>query len=526
MILVPSPQGKGELTASSLSHLHHQVIINEYGFVLVNDTMTFKNELVNPATLPTIKVTFPPEYLGHIGPHEVGAPTPISVTKEGTELTLSPDQDYELSPGASITIHLRSYLLKLLAPAGTYNYNAVIPLFPSFNLPIDTADVDIVLPSRSELITPPEGFKQTTGTVWKRSFTNVSEGYSLVKGVLVGTQEGADLTLLDFPEGRREITVSSQGGITVSESITMVHYGERETSSIGLNLLNTDLRRITITPPLKNPYEVPIIDGKVNLGTSLKKGEKYVLSIEYPVPFSKYAEIKDGTIKLSIPLRPPIDGVIEKFSVMVSHPPALLIQGSGEVAGFAASPLSKDLKVTLRPGVAWASTDILPIATPVFILIFIALFMIRRPVPEGEAREVVGRVGEFTKALEDRSSATKALIDAYRKRQADQISKREFEEARKVLRGRRNRALSKIGTLRPQIISQKPSLRGFLDDVSHATREYDRCANDLINLYEQLFARRIPSRTFERLLSSYRKRFDDLDGRLSFALDALRHEAE
>ena len=530
-----SYQAKAQVTIDKISFFNHQMFVSEYGFILVNDTISIKNDFESPATLPLINITYPQDLYNKIVP-QVISPNDFNFDINYTRLTIYPPQGYVIQPNETATISVKFYLVKTFSLVSVeeteLNYSASIPLVPALNLPIKQVNSSLSLPPLIIFASQPEKFKEI---VDKRAihtlignFSNVAQGFSRTEKVTISTLENIYFALLEFTEAKRELILSSLGNIMVRDTITMINYDNRNISKLKPSLLTNDFKSILIIPPLTNPFSNPLSDaniGQVDLGTNLTKGERYTVTLEYPINSLDFVKAKDGLFELSLPLKTPIDGVVYDYTVKVTHPEGFFAYSKTEESKVNASPLDGEQKIDFRLGLAWASKDIMPVASFIFIAV-LAAFIIGKPFIKGELKEIVIRAREYIESFEEKITATKELIDLYKKRQSSQVSKIEFKTTRQLLEERRSKATIKINELRPKLISLQPSIQEPLSEIGDLHRDYDRAVKELINLYEQLFTKKVKVEAFDRLLPIHQRRVDDARESLLNSIDTLRREVE
>ncbi|MEM3709597.1 MAG: hypothetical protein QXL46_01665, partial [Nitrososphaerales archaeon] len=361
------------------------------------------------------------------------------------------------------------------------------------------------------------------------TFSNVTQGFSITDNVVISNPVNVYFALLEFTEAKRELILSSLGEIRVRDTITMINYDNASVSKLKPNLLTNDFKSVIVIPPLINPFSNPSSDAnkkQVDLGTSLEKGEKYTITLEYPVKSSDLIKEKDGLFELSVPLRSPIDGVVYNYVIKVTLPEGSFVYGKSEKIKINASPLDGNQNLEFRFGLAWASKDIMPIASFIFIAVLIAFIAVEKPFIKKELREINLRIREYIESTEEKITVVRELIDLYKKRQLNQVSKVEFKTTQKLLEERINKANAKINELRQKIVSLQPSLQKTLSDIDEIHHDYDHTFRELINLYDQLYIKKIKTEVFDRLLPIHQRRIDDTRENLLSSLEILRSEVE
>ncbi|MCP8311953.1 MAG: hypothetical protein L6M37_03245 [Candidatus Methylarchaceae archaeon HK02M1] len=525
-----------QITIDKVSYFNHQMTLNDYGFILVDDTIVVQNDFEEDAALPPINITYPLEFYDLIATHSV-SPTDFGYSKVLTEnytvLTLTPPQDYKIPPNGNAIISLKMYFVRTLSSSGELNYTASMPLVPALSLPIEKLDSSLIIPISTFF--PPVQYKNFTAkridNRWALigNFSNLNQGFSITENVIIMAEENLYFALLEFTEAKRELAISPLGNIIVSDMITIINYGDIEISKIKPSLLTDDFGSITVFPTLSNTFPNPKSDAdknQVDIGTSLKKGERYTVRLEYPITSSDFINVKESLFELLVPLRPSIDGVINEYTVRVIYPEGFLVYDKTKEFKVNANPLDdSELRIAFRHGLAWASIDIIPVASFIFIITLIASLIVGRPMVKKEGG-VIEKIEDYAESFDGKITANKELIDTYKKRQSGQISKSDFNKMRQSIEGRRNKASTNINILKSELVDEQPSLQKPLSNIGELNQKYDQVVKDLMELYEQLYTKKIKGRVFDRLLPSDQKRLYKIERRILDSIDLLRSEAE
>ncbi len=536
LLILPSLpyQVKAQSTIENISFFNHQMAVSNYGFILVNETIFIKNDFETNAIIPLINITYPKELYGKIIPQEInpsGFDFSIALTENYTRLTIDP-KGYEIQPNESVTISVKFYLIKVFSRVSDIDFSASVPLVPALSLPSKQVNSSLSLPFFIIFDSQHENF--TSSLIKSRwtllgNFSNVAQGFSITENVMISNPAKVYFALLEFTNAKRELILSSLGDIRVKDTITMINYDNVSISKLKPSLLTNDFTSIVIIPPLINPFSNPSSDAnnkQVSLGNSLERGEKYTITLEYPAKSSDFIKAKDGLFELSLPLRSPIDGVVYNYTVKVTFPEGFFVYGKAEESKVNASPLDGNKSIEFRYGLAWASKDIMPIASFIFMIVLVAFVVVGKPFVKEELKEVVIRTREYVESFEDKITATKELIELHKKRQLSQISKAEFKTTQRFLEDRIGKANAKINELRQKLISLQPSLQKPLSEISDLHHDYDRTVRDLVNLYDQFLTKKIKAEAFDKLLPVHQRRVDDARESLLDSIDILRSEVE
>lgn len=526
-------QAKAQLI-EDISFFNHQMSVNEHGFILVNETIFIKNNFESKAILPFISINYPKELYEKIILQEI-SPLGFDLTKALTEnhtiITIDP-KGYEILPNNNITISVKFYLTRVFFRVNETDFSASIPLVPALNLPCKQVNSSLSLPYFIIFDSQHENFtKEVIKNKWtlSGSFLDVPKDFSITDNIMISNPANVYFALLEFTEAKRELILSSLGEIKVRDTITMINYDNASISKLKPDILTNDFKSVVIIPPLINSFPNPSSDAnkkQVDLGTSLEKGEKYTITLEYPVKSSDFIKEKGSLFEFSVPLRSPIDGVVYNYVVKVTLPEGSFAYDKNEIIKINASPLDGNQNLEFRLGLAWASKDIMPIASFLFIAVLIAFVAVEKPFIKKELREINLRIKEYIESTEGKITAVRELIDLYKKRQLNQISKVEFKTVQKLLEERISKANAKINELKQKIVSLQPSLQKTLSDIDEINRNYDRNFRELINLYDQLYIKKIKTDIFDRLLPIHQRKVDDTIESLLNILETLQSELE
>ncbi len=538
LVIHQTKQAKAQVILDKISLFNHQMFVNDYGFILVNETIYINNDHGSSVTLPSINITYPSELYDKIIPQVISPidfSFSISSTENHTRLTIHSPQGYEIQPNGSVTISVKFYFVKMFSSAGDLDYIASIPLVPALSLPIEQVDSSLSIPPLLIFVSQHINFTSSViADRWtlKGAFLNVAQDFSITENVKINTLEEIYFALLEFTEAERELIFSPLGDIMVKDTITMISYDDRNISRLKPSLLTDDFKSVVIIPPLINPFPNPLEEAslqkltEVPLATNLKKGGKYSVIFEYPIKSSDFVKAEYGLFEFSLPLKSPIDGVVYDYTMEIILPEGFFAFSETKKSIANASPLGGEQMLEIRLGLAWASKEIMPIASLFFIATLMAFIIVKRPFFKEELREIVIRTGEYVESFEEKITANKELIDLYGKRQSDQISKIEFKATQQLLEERRNKATFKINELRPKLTSIQPSLQKPLLEISDLHRDYDRVFRELINLHDQVFTKKVKIEVFGKLLPVQKRRVDEAREKLVNSVDMLRREVE
>lgn len=526
-------------------NLIHRISINEYGFVYVNDTIIVKNNASSPLPLGSFELLYPKSYFGNIGAMLTKGPVDFSVKvlqeQNLTKIAISPAQAYQIAVRSNVSINLQLYLNKLIRSVTGSQYRITVALQPALTVNVSKVDILFTLPPTGQ--SNPEdsmGFEKTVGEKemvviesWKATHTNVPAGNYSFRDVRFSVSSGT-FALIDFIELRRELLVSPNISVKVEESLRIHHYGGQDLTKIGIRYLDSNLTSVVFLPssipPLSARQTVTVSGEKISLEDvfkrPLKDGENITLQFEYLLP-SRSIESKDGGFALAVPLSSPVKGFIRNYNVSVNLPPGFTLVSP--LTGYSRLNASifddGTLAVNFRPGLGWASGDVIPFASGIFIVSLGVLLLTQRGRGK-EVKEAPKKIGEFIRAHEEKTTATAALLDELARKGIERVGRQEIDDTRRTLEEVRAKSASRSSELRPGLLAAKPGLERLLNEIASIDREYDRATRDLFNVLEQYYLRRMKKETFERMLPGHQKRVERLASNLAELLNSIQREFE
>ncbi len=522
--------------------LTHSVKVTEHGFLSIDETVEFQNTGISPSTLQPFELNYASIPVEDISSVAVRGPVDFNVEKSGVNdtarITLTPRSDHQVPSGASATIRIQFYASNLVDTAEEGLFSARLPLVPSMNRVISEVQSNVVLPANSEVEELPSGFVLEDDAGLKKIsgvFQDVEpEGLS-TQVVEYTLDPAVSLSPLDFPSVERTFKVSSDGSVTVHDEIRVVNIGGVKATKIKLTLLNEDAATIDIvpigSPPLINRFTISLLDQtldlRVSYQTALSKGEEFLFGIEYPLS-SEYFSSVDGVASFDVPVKPPIDGVVERFAIKVDPASGIDVSGGESVMYEDAAPSSAEFysfSVSLR--IVWASEQIMPVATLLFVVVLAALLFgkaqFRRA---GGVEKEAPYFEELVTIFEEKTGVIDDIIHSFGGKRKGGAPKSSFSEARRYFESVKGRAAGKMGAVKSKIISAKPHLKDNLSELLNLDKEYNRAVLDIISLYEKHYTGKIREDTFERLRSKYQQRLDKAKERLNESLEYIHDEVE
>ncbi|MCL4436843.1 MAG: hypothetical protein M1503_12515 [Thaumarchaeota archaeon] len=521
--------------------LNHDVRVTDHGFLAVNEIVNIKNDGGSAAALPTFELVYPS--ISEVNMSTVTAHGPGGFTAEktfangATTVKVTPQGGSQIPAGSTVTVQVSFYLMRQVGVSAGTAFLAVIPLIPSMN---QAAQVNstIRLQPDADVGAPPTGFEVKSGSDAKtlsRVVQNVQPGKGVTDTIGYSRNQNSALAVLDFPSVTRIFEISDDGKVVVHDEIRVVNHGAVKASSIKLTLLNKDVTSVDVVPisqpPLVNRFSTSITNGVLDIasayGVTLNRGEEFVFGIEYPLQ-ANYARSADGGLSFQVPVKPPVDGVVNSFSYEISSSSGVTVTGSKDAAYTNAAPSDNKLfNFHIGLTFAWASGQIIPVATLIFIAVLVSLLSTK--IGLGRAAEEIGEavpgLEDFAAIFEEKTVATEEILRSLEKTRKG-ASKTGFAEARQRFETVRTRAANKLGEMRPKILAAKPYLKNRLADLTNNDRELNRAVFDLINLYEQFSNGKIREETFNNLYGRHRSRLDKAKDQLNDDVETIHDEIE
>jgi len=516
----------------------HRVSITNIGLIAINETINIVNLGMKPTPLPELELKYgsirAEDFSAYLAKGPVGLDLKMKNVDSDAMLTVSPKTKYQIQPGSAEIVNLTLYLTGLVTALDETSFQADVPLIPSLNYQVKEMRSSILLPTRAKLdeALPEFSVENVAGSeVWKRTLFNASSADMNSKVLKYTADESNPLSILRFPKVERTFIVGVDGSVTVREDIQVENIGGAELSQLPLTLLDKEASEVVVAPtsnpPLINRFKASLTEGKLDLkgvyGIPLQKGGRMSVRLEYPLP-EGYSSSKDAVILFKIPMKPPVVGVVEDFTLRVETAPGVTAS-KAEAVRLNAPPVGEDnysFEVSL--GIAWASSRVMPAATAIFVIILLALTSGRIGLKGFEGEEASVRAADISSIFEEKISSTASILDSLQAKGV--TSKADILKDREAFGALRGRVAGRLGELKSKILSVKPGLKELLTELSNSDREYNRAASDLINLYDQYSTGRMRKRTFEDLAKRYRRRLEQAADHLMDIVEQIRAELE
>jgi len=516
--------------------LHHSVSVTENGFLSVEEIVDFVNTESSVVTLQQFDITYASISIDSISSITTQGPIDFNVKKSSidndTIITISPIGDYRVDSGDNITIGLQFFVSDQVNVTDRINYSVKLPLVPSMNRNIDEVKANIYLPPGSTIIHMPRGFflVDDVSVMIVGSFENIRSNNANTQVIEYSQEFSNNFGILEFPTVDRTFIPSPDGSVLVRDEIRVVNRGEMKANIIRLLRLDNNGASIDVVPignpPLINRFSVDLNNEVFDLQeiyrTSLSQDEEILFVIEYPIS-PGYSESLDGKISFNLPAKPPIEGIVERFTIKVEPMPGVDISGGGSHTILGATPYTKEMyNFSIGLKIAWASSNILPVATFSFIISLVALVstkvQFRRSV---DPKKQIPRTKELVTLFEEKTGTIENIIQSYRNKRRGGISRGNFAETKRYFESLKGKSAGKMGEIRVKINILEPHIKNNFEELSKLDKDYNRAVSDIIKLYEQYHAGKIREDTFNKLRKMHQKRFDKAKDRLMEKVDDI-----
>jgi Asp-tRNA(Asn)/Glu-tRNA(Gln) amidotransferase C subunit len=519
---------------------NHFYIITSYGFGVLNDSFTFKNNGTSSVQIPTLQVGLPSKIASRTFGLVLSPSDQFSVSQSqgiGTTIvTIAPNQP-TLGAGASSTVALKAVLNNILNYSNGVYANAahsLVLLSPSLNVNVTQMKSTIILPTGGLFTQAPAGFAAPAANATSPQYTMTQ----------TGVQPQASARYLNFTDNNQSaftpITVNSlvrtivpaaNGTPMVEDEFSIHNIAAYSIAQIRLYLLYPGLQRVTVIPntlpPLLNRQVVPLGSGMLafastSIAAPLLPNSNASFTLSYPLPSTMMA-VTGNSVKLTIPYSPLIAAPVSNYTIMLAPSKGIVTSGATSVLNKQVTPFTPgDAVFTYSVSVGWAADQAVPAAALIFAVAF-AMFAIQKPASEEEEGEkIVRSMSDVLKSFEEKTGLETQDMNELASATKGSISKAEFERMRNEVSDLRGRAVQRLTEMKQDLGSGKQF--DLLTRVAEAEKEEDRAFRDLLNLYLQYHGNRMNEETFKRLQPNYRKRVESAVNRLSDLLHETQTE--
>lgn len=516
-----------------------QYSVNRYGFGVINETVTYKNNGTAAIPTPSIQVGFG-NVTNKIFSYNVTTPGyAVSTSGSGNQslYTIS-NSGLSVGPGNSTSFSFKALVANIAVPQKGQNLSVLLVTRPSFSVQVKTMRLVIKMPDSTQFVTNPAGFNKFFSGVnvtYYHTVNNTAPSPALSQVSRIQTYSGQDFHPLDVYSASRVITVSGSGDPVVQDTLKFKNMGVTQLASLKVAPLTTPGSTLTVLstaqPPLLQQALVSLTGDSISLsnaalGVPVDPGANYSITYSYPLIKGLYNST-GGSVDIQIPRTPPILAFVDSYKISISVPPGVRVIQAPTVVLTKASPLQTgSVRISYGLSVGWALDSAVPAASMFFVVVLVGLFVLKTRTPDEELPEETAteKASEMIRAFEEKTSLINSLFEEIPSRDPTALNKAYFDELRSRLDTFRSRALQRLNE-----VKQTSTTKRFFDLLSqmHETeREVERAAKDMLNLYEQFYTKRMRKEVFDKLLPSYRKRLDRALNQLSDELNTAQREAK
>jgi hypothetical protein len=536
LVFVPAISAPSAM-APSLS-VNHSYILTAYGYGILNDTFTFKNNGTSDLQIPTVQIGLPDQISSKANGIVLIPSDQYTLSQSDTNgtntLTVAPNTP-TLRAGASSTVAVKAVLTNVLNYSnGTFTTAAkmLVLLSPSLNTNVTEMKSSIVLPLGGSFASPPSGFtapvSKTGLQVYSMTQNNIRPQASVANLNFTDSNQAA-FTPITVNGLIRTIVPTSDGPPQVQDQFSIQNLASYSVSQIRLSLLNPSLASVTVVPntvpPLMNPRAVPLASGALvfastPLASPLLPQSNASLTVLYPLP-SSMVTVSGTNVKIVVPLVPMIAAPVSNYTIVLAPSKGITPTSPTVITNRSVTPLTPDsVTFSYSVNIGWAADQAVPAAALIFAVAF-ALFAIQKPAAEEEEIQKNERTtSDVLQGFEEKIGLETQFMQELASKPKGSVSRATFERMKNEVSELRGRALQRLNEMKRDLGSGRQF--DSLTRVAEAEKEEDRAFRDLLNLYSQYHGNRMNEETFKRLLPSYKRRVDSAINKLS----DLLHEAQ
>jgi len=520
---------------------NHSYIITSYGFGVLNDSFTFKNNGTSAAQIPSLQVGLPTSVASKTFGVVVSPSDKFSVSQSqvsgSTVLTIAPNQA-TLGPGASTSVALKAVLNNVLNYSNGVFANAghvLVLLSPSLNLNVTQMKSTIILPAGGSIAPVPSGFSSppstSTSPAYNMTKSSVRPQASSQSFNFTDTNQSA-FTPINVKSLVRTIVPSANGYPMVEDEFSIKNLAGYNLAQIHLYPLATGLRTVKVIPntepPLMNPQVVALGSGGIlafastTLASPLLPNSSISLTVSYPLP-SSMMTVSGNSVKVTVPYSPLIAAPVSNYAIVLAPAKGIVPNGQTTIQTNTVTPFTPGSAVlSYSVSLGWSADEAVPAAALIFAVAF-AVFAVQKPAAkEEEGAKAVRRISDVLKAFEEKTGLETQYVGELASAAKGAISRTEFERMKNEVNELRTRALQRLNAMKQDLGPGRQS--DLLTRVAEAEREEDRAFRDLLNLYLQHHGNRMNEETFKRLQPNYKKRVESAINHLSDLLHETQTE--
>ncbi|MDA4118087.1 MAG: hypothetical protein OK455_07065 [Thaumarchaeota archaeon] len=520
--------------------VNHYYAITAYGYGVLNDTFTFKNNGTSAAQIPPIQVGLPSQIASRATGVVLSPAGQYSLSQAqsngSTIFTITPNQP-TLQSGASATVAMKTILTNILNysnGAFATSGQTLVLLSPSLSMNVTQMKSSIVLPGSGSFAQPPSGFiapaSNSTSPTYTLTQTNIQPQASAPYLNFTDANQAA-FTPIAVNGLIRTIVPAANGTPQVQDEFSIQNLASYNINQVKLFLLNTSPSTITVVPntvpPLMNPTLLSLGGGELvfantPLASPLLAESNVSLTVSYPLP-SSLMTVDGSNVKIVVPFTPMIAAPVNNYTIVLAPAKGVSPTNGTVIKDKSVTPLTQgSASFSYSVNIGWAADQAVPAAALIFAVAF-ALFAIQKPRSEGEEVERKERnISDVLEAFEEKTGLETQYIGELASKPKGSVSRASFERMKNEVSELRGRAIQRLTEMKQDLGPGKQF--DSLTRVAEAEREEDRAFRDLLNLYSQYHGNRMNEETFRKLLPNYKRRVDTAINKLSDLLHETQSE--
>jgi len=511
--------------------------LNTNGYAVINETVTFTNNQTGPMNLPSVQIG-----LGNLSSLVVNSVLSgggfTMQASQGGPFTVQPNGT--LAGGSKTSFTVSSLVTGEVAVTENGSVTALTLFRPSLNLAVQTVKNEILMPALTRYRDTPKGFSWTQtpdNNTYIQTENNVTAKTAVTSAPVLYQNSEANFYPLVVSQASRTITVDSNGSPIVTDTLSLKYLGwVNPLSALTVSPLTTANALITVVPAsepkLLNTATISLSSDSIDLGSAIGTGiapdSNLTIAYQYPLAAGYYS-VSGSKVTLNIPNTPPVPNVVRTYTLSVSVPAGMsLVEGQTQTILGASQREIGSTTFAYSVAVGWAIGDGIPVASVIFLLLLVGLFVMREtPAKEEEETEEESsgvRVEAMIKAFDEKTNVINGLWPEIAGANPSELKKAYFDELRGRLDALRSKALQRLNEVKQKSTTQK--FFDLLNQIHTSEREVDRAAKDKLNLYEQYYMKRMRKEVFDRLVPQYTKRLEKALDTLSDELHTVQREAK
>lgn len=504
--------------------MSREVELSGYGYLLVNDSVTFINNSTTPLSLPSFTLLYPTEALDY-QPLSPLRKDWVKVDRVGNVTSIAVAADLTIPQTSNLTLGIRAILGGLVKPLDGGIYEVAVPTPSSPDTMLREAVIQIYLPADIKPQRIPEGFEQrqsTKGEVLYSALMGIQPTSDLSTTKLTVNASSYSLTVLTVDKQERLVKVISPSEAVIADTLYLRNEGRGTLYSLKIDVdervSSATLVREDI--PLREQKKVSILGSSLDfytlINSDFKAGEKLTFAISYPL--TTKSTTSGNTLLLRIPVKPLVkDALVREYHLTIQAPAGYMLSDTASLNFIYASTLnSEEVNVPVRIGVAWASSNAFPVATLIFLTTFITLSAYIAYRKEAGEQPLLELVRLYENALQSQEAiAEEVAAGSIERVRAAQIDL--FAQQLKEIRAK---TASKASQIRGRIPSD-PKVEQRLMQLNSFDKAYERALLDLLSAYRSYLGGKMKREAFEKTVVDRTRSLQKLTYSIREVLDEL-----